>query len=171
MNLPTIGFGTSPYRPDGSRIDLEEPVRLALDAGYRLFDLAEMYGNERAIGRALRSSAAPHRSEIKLVGKVWRTNFRPEHVRRACEASLQRLGVDTFDLYLLHAPEAWRYLAPLEDPEEIGWPEFERRAAPRDETGAIAIDDVPLAETWAAMHELVSDGLAAHIGIGAESRM
>ena len=56
MNLPAIGFGTSPYRPDGTRIDVEEPVRFALQAGYRMFDLAEMYGNERAVGRALQIS-------------------------------------------------------------------------------------------------------------------
>jgi alcohol dehydrogenase (NADP+) len=158
MNLPAIGFGTSPYRSDGRRIELEQPVRFALEAGYRLFDLAEMYGNERALGRALRSAAAPPRKELHLIGKVWRTNFRPDHLKRACEESLHRLGIDAFDIYLLHAPHALRHVAPLEDPEAIGWPEFERRAAP------LIADDVPLAETWEAMRSLLSAGLTARIG-------
>lgn len=159
MSLPAIGFGTSPYRSDGTRIELEQPVRLALEAGYRLFDLAEMYGNERAIGRAFRSAGAPPRRELHLIGKVWRTNFRPDQLKRACKDSLSRLGIDAFDLYLLHAPDAWRYVAPLEDPEEIGWPEFEHRAA------SVIADDVPLAETWEAMRDLIPAGLAARIGV------
>jgi len=154
MNLPPIGFGCSPYRPGGSRVDLEGPVRAALAAGYRLFDLAELYGNERAVGRALRGWR-----DLFLVGKVWRTNFRPEALRQACEGSLRRLGVDAFDLYLLHAPEAWKHLGPLEDPGEIGWEEFARRALTQEP------DDVPLRETWEAMEDLKSRGLAGSIGV------
>jgi len=151
---PPMGFGCSPYRPGGRRVDLEGPVRVALAAGYRLFDLAELYGNERAVGRALRGSRG-----LFLVGKVWRTNFRPEALREACESSLRRLGFDAFDLYLLHAPEAWKRLGPLGDPGEIGWEELERRAMTQEP------DDVPLRETWEAMEELKSRGLAGAVGV------
>lgn len=153
MRLPAIGFGTSPYRPDGTRIDVEPAVRLALDAGYRLFDLAEMYGNERAVGRVLRGE------RVVTIGKVWRTNYRPEYLRRACEASLRRIGIEAFDVYLLHAPGALRHAGPLEDVEDIGWTEFQRRAAVSE------ADDVPLAETWEAMHALVTAGLTREIGV------
>jgi diketogulonate reductase-like aldo/keto reductase len=163
--LPPIGFGCSPYRPGGRRVDLEDPVRLALAAGYRLFDVAELYGNERAVGRALRRPEAPPRGEVFVTGKVWRTNFRPAALRLACEASLRRLGIDAFDLYLLHAPEAWRHHGPLGDAEEIGWEELERRAVPRDAEGLPVLDDVPLGETWDAMQELARRGLAARIGV------
>jgi diketogulonate reductase-like aldo/keto reductase len=156
MNLPAMGFGTSPYRPDGTRVDVEQPVRLALASGYRMFDLAEMYGNERTVGRALRGTP---RHELRLIGKAWRTNFRPENLRRACEDSLRRIGIDAFDLYLLHAPDAWRHVAPLEDPETLGWDEFVRRGA------AAVPDDVPLAETWQAMQALVTAGLTTAIGV------
>jgi len=156
MILPPIGFGCSPFRPGGGRVDLEDAVRAAAAAGYRLFDLAELYGNERAAGRALRPFP---RSELFLVGKVWRTNFRPAALQQACESSLRRLGVDAFDLYLLHAPEAWRHQGPLGDPEEVGWEEFERRALPGE------ADDVPLAETWEAMRDLARRGLAGEIGV------
>jgi diketogulonate reductase-like aldo/keto reductase len=165
MRLPPIGFGCSPFRPGGRRVDLEGAVRHAVAAGYRLFDLAELYGNERAMGRALHSPEAPPRAELVLIGKAWRTSFRPEALRQACESSLRRLGFDAFDLYLLHAPEAWRHRGPLGDPEEVGWEEFERRAMPRDAQGEIEVDDVPLAETWGAMRDLVRRGLAGWIGV------
>jgi alcohol dehydrogenase (NADP+) len=161
--MPPLGFGCSPFRAGGRRVDLEAAVRTAIEVGYRLFDVAEVYGNERAVGRALRSA------ELFIVGKVWRTNFRPAALRQACEASLRRLGRDAFDLYLLHAPEAWRHDGPLVDseeaPEEAGWEELERRALPRDAEGNPALDDVPLAETWEAMGELVRRGLAGAVGV------
>jgi diketogulonate reductase-like aldo/keto reductase len=162
MNLPPIGFGTSPYGAGGAWIDVEDPVRLALDAGYRMFDVAEAYGNERAVGRALRT--AP-REELAFVGKAWRTSFRPEHLRAACVASLERLGIDAFDVYLLHAPDAWQHVAPLEDLESIGREELERRSVPRDGAGQVLQDPVALAETWAAMQELVADGLVREAGV------
>lgn len=162
MRLPPIGFGCSPFRAGGGRVDLENAVRVAARAGYRLFDVAELYGNERAVGRAL----APFpRRELFLAGKVWRTHFQPAALRQACEGSLLRLGFDAFDLYLLHAPEAWQHRGSLDDPEEIGWEEFERRALPRDAQGEVETDDVPLAETWTAMRELERRGLAGRIGV------
>ena len=165
MRLPPIGFGCSPLRAGGRRIDLEGAVRSAVRAGYRLFDLAEIYGNERALGRVLREPQAPARGELFVIGKVWRTNFRPAALRDACESSLRRLGFDAFDLYLLHAPEAWRHLGPLGDPDEGGWEGFEQRALPRDAQGNPAVDEVPLAETWGAMQDLARRGLAAAIGV------
>ena len=163
MRLPRIGFGCSPFRAGGRRVDLEAAVRAAVSAGYRLFDVAELYGNERAVGRALRHADA--RGALVVVGKLWRTNARPEAVRAACEGSLSRLGVDAFDLYLVHAPGAWRHVGPLVDAEDAGWPELERRALPRDSAGAPLTDDVPLADTWEAMRDLVRRGLAAAIGV------
>jgi len=165
MKMPSLGFGCSPFRAEGRRVDLEAAVRTAVGAGYRLLDVAEIYGNERAVGRALRSPTAPPRAELFLVGKVWRTNYRPAALRQACEASLRRLGCDAFDLYLLHAPEAWRHDGPLVDPEEVSWEELERRALPRDAQGHPALDAVPLAETWEAMRDLVRRGLAGAVGV------
>jgi alcohol dehydrogenase (NADP+) len=165
VRLPPVGFGCSPFRAGGRRVDLEAAVRVALAAGYRLFDVAELYGNERAVGRALRHPGAPPRRELFLVGKVWRTNFRPAALRAACENSLRRLGTEAFDLYLLHAPGAWRHGGALVDVEEAGWDELERRALPRDASGRPVTDDVPLAETWAAMRALVERGLTGRIGV------
>jgi diketogulonate reductase-like aldo/keto reductase len=165
MTLPSIGFGTSPYKPGAAPVDVEQAVRIALQAGYRLFDLAEAYGNEGAVGRVFRGTGAPARNELHLVGKVWRTNFGPQRLRRACEDSLRRLGFERFDLYLLHAPEAWRHVAPLDDAATIGWDELLRRGTPRNEIGSIVTDDVQLVETWDAMRGLVSAGLADRVGV------
>jgi alcohol dehydrogenase (NADP+) len=162
MKMPLIGFGCSPFRRDGSRVDLEGAVRVATAAGYKLFDLAELYGNERAVGRALQ---AVNRRDLFIAGKAWRTSFRPAALRQACTGSLRKLGIDAFDLYLLHAPEAWKYRGPLSDREEIGWEELERRALPRDSQGEVELDPVPLGETWEAMLELVREGLAERIGV------
>ncbi len=162
MTMPLIGFGCSPFRPGGRRVDLEGAVRVAVAAGYRLFDLAELYGNERAVGRSLQGLP---RHDLFIVGKAWRTSFRPAALRRACEDSLLRLGIEAFDLYLLHAPEAWKHSGPLGDPEEVGWEEFERRALPRDAQGEIELDPVPLAETWEAMRDLARRGLTERIGV------
>jgi len=165
MNLPAMGFGCSPFRAGGRRVDLADAVRAAVAAGYRLFDLAELYGNERAVGEALRSPQGPPRRHLFLVGKAWRTSFRPAALRQACEGSLRRLGCDAFDLYLLHAPEAWRHNGPLGEAAELGWDELERRAVPRDARGNPETDDVPLAETWEAMQDLVRRGLAGAAGV------
>ncbi|HUJ16265.1 MAG TPA: aldo/keto reductase, partial [Thermoanaerobaculia bacterium] len=112
MKIPAIGFGTSPYRPGKPPLDVEPFVREAVAAGYRLFDVAEGYGNERAVGRALRDVP---REELVIIGKVWPTNYRANDLRHACEGSLHRLGLDRFDFYLLHSPGAMRHIAPLED--------------------------------------------------------
>lgn len=166
MTLPPIGFGCSPFRKGGVRVELERAVAEAVGAGYRLFDVAEMYGNEIAVGRALGRSAR----EVALIGKAWRTSYRPAALVQACEASLRRLGVEAFDVYLLHAPGAWRHVAPLQDVEETGWPELERRAVPRDADGSVQADGVPVAETWEAMQRLRQRGLVRQAGVSNFSR-
>ena len=97
--IPAIGFGT--FQLSGE--DCERAVRTALEAGYRHVDTAEYYDNERAVGNAI--DAAPvDREEVFLTTKVWRSNLRAEDVREAVEASLDRLGVASVDLLLIHWP-------------------------------------------------------------------
>lgn len=95
--VPPIGLGT--YQLRGG--ECERVVRRALELGYRHVDTAEGYGNERAIGRALRGVA---REEVFLTTKVWRDHLRPADLRRRCAGSLRRLGTDYLDLYLVHWP-------------------------------------------------------------------
>ena len=78
----------------------EEAVRTGLSLGMTLIDTAELYGSEEFIGRAI----AGQRNRVFLVSKVWPSHVAGDGVMRACEASLERLGTDHLDLYLLHWP-------------------------------------------------------------------
>jgi diketogulonate reductase-like aldo/keto reductase len=95
--LPAVGAGTWNIRGDTVR----ESVRAALDAGYAHVDTAEGYRNEAEIGDVL---AEYDREDVFLTSKVLPSNLNYESVLEACEASLDRLGVDALDLYLVHWP-------------------------------------------------------------------
>jgi diketogulonate reductase-like aldo/keto reductase len=96
--MPVLGLGVWQV-PDGP--ECENAVRWALEAGYRHIDTAQAYGNEESVGRALRDSGVP-RAEVFLT-----TKFYPARTDPAAEAerSLQRLGVDQVDLYIIHWPQ------------------------------------------------------------------
>lgn len=164
LAMPAIGFGCSPYR-GGRVVDMGAAVELALEAGYRLLDTAELYGNERQIGEILRRSSAVARREIFLVSKLWRTNHGYDQVLAACAESLERLGVERLDLYLIHAPQAWRHMRMLGDLSRVPLEEARARAFPVDGDGAAALSDVPLSETWQAMEELRRRGWVDTIGV------
>ena len=90
-------------------------------------------------------------SDLFVTTKLWNNNHRPERVKPALQASLDRLGLDAVDLYLVHTPFAFQ---PGDDQD------------PRDPHGAVVYDDgVTLEETWAAMEALVDEGLSRAIGL------
>lgn len=98
-SIPPFGFGTWNHPED-------ETYRIVSDAlalGYRHIDTAEMYGNERAVGRAIKASGLK-RNEIFLTTKVAPENFAPGQIVKHAQASLEKLGVEKVDLYLLHWP-------------------------------------------------------------------
>lgn len=97
--IPRFGFGTWNHPED----ETYKIVRAALDVGYRHIDTAEMYGNERAVGRAIKDSGVA-RKELFITTKVAPENFGPGQIIRHAKASLDKLGVDKVDLYLLHWP-------------------------------------------------------------------
>jgi len=167
--LPPVGFGCSRYR-DGTYVDRRESIATALDAGYRLFDGAELYGNEHRIGELLAAPGAPDRDGLFLVGKVWRTNHRREHLLAACEGSLAELGVDAFDCYMLHWPEAWAHRGPLDRLAELPVDEAERRAFPETDDGEIETAPVSLAEAWRNLERVHERGLARTLGVCNVSR-
>jgi 2,5-diketo-D-gluconate reductase B len=98
-HVPALGFGT--WQLSGPACT--QAVLTALEVGYRHIDTAEMYGNEREVGAALRDSGL-RRREIFLTTKVWHDHLRPHELRRAATASLERLGTDQVDLLLIHWP-------------------------------------------------------------------
>ena len=97
------------------------------------------------------AAAGIAREALFITTKLWNNNHRPERVRPAFEASLDRLGLDYLDLYLIHTPFAFK---PGDDQD------------PRDNNGNVIYDDgVTLAETWQAMEELVEHGKCRAIGL------
>jgi diketogulonate reductase-like aldo/keto reductase len=103
-----IGLGTWEMGVDAGQREHEiAAVKHALDVGYRLLDTAEMYadgGAERIIGSALQAFGAQRRAELCIVSKVLPGNASRSGTARACEASIERMGCDYLDLYLLHWP-------------------------------------------------------------------
>jgi diketogulonate reductase-like aldo/keto reductase len=97
--IPALGFGTSEL----TGAACEEAVDAALTDGYRHIDTAQMYGNEREVGRAIRGSFVK-REEVFLTSKIARDRLRGGDLERSVEDSLERLGTDCIDLILIHWP-------------------------------------------------------------------
>lgn len=110
--IPAIGFGTWQI-PDGHEVF--DAVTEALKLGYRLIDTARIYGNERGVGQAVRQSGVA-REEIFVTTKLWNDDQGYDSALSAFDHSMERLGLDYIDLYLIHWPasdrrlEAWRGL-------------------------------------------------------------
>ena len=88
VRMPMLGFGVFQI-PDHE--EAKRAVRTALDAGYRLIDTAQAYGNERAVGEAVRESGIP-REEVFITSKIWLSDFSFEGAQAATERTLERLG-------------------------------------------------------------------------------
>jgi alcohol dehydrogenase (NADP+) len=148
--LPALGFGTL----ISDAAVTSAATRDALEAGFRHFDCAERYGNEREVGTALQAGSAAGniaREDIFVTTKLWNSNHRPERVEPAFEASLYRLRLTYLDLYLIHTPFAFQ---PGDDQD------------PRDQNGNVIYDrDVTLLDTWRAMETLVDHGKCRAIGL------
>jgi 2,5-diketo-D-gluconate reductase A len=106
--IPQLGFGTLAVQPDRestpSNIEkTAEIVGLALQAGYRHLDTAQSYGTERGVGKAIAASGIP-REELYVTSKLANGNHRPDDVRRSFAESLENLGLEQLDLFLMHWP-------------------------------------------------------------------
>lgn len=109
--IPAVGFGVFLIPADGPTYDA---VLTALKAGYRHIDTAAAYFNEADVGRAVRDSGIP-REEIFITSKLWLQDYGYEAAKKGLETSLEKLGMDYVDLYLLHQPYgdvagAWKAL-------------------------------------------------------------
>jgi 2,5-diketo-D-gluconate reductase A len=99
VEMPILGFGVYQIPPE----DTERCVSEALEVGYRHIDTAAAYRNEEGVGRAIAASGLP-RSEVFVTTKLWIHQPGEARARAAFEQSLERLGVDHVDLYLIHQP-------------------------------------------------------------------
>ena len=116
--MPAIGFGTWPLKGAAGTT----AVRTAIESGYRLIDTAAKYENEDAVGRAIAESGLP-RADLFVTTKLRGDEQGYDSAIRACESSLERLGLDYVDLYLIHWPlprvnayvASWRALLALQE--------------------------------------------------------
>lgn len=131
--FPAVGYGTY-LATDGKKT---EAIAQAIEVGYRYFDTASFYKNEEEVGEALKDSGIS-RKDIQICSKLWRTEMGYENALKACKESLERLGIDYLDLYLIH------------------WP---KQDGAKDEWKSV------LKDTWKAMEELYKDGKVRAIGL------
>ncbi|MBW0432342.1 aldo/keto reductase [Leptospira yasudae] len=112
VSMPILGLGVWKTK---SGKECREAVLNALEAGYRHIDTAKIYGNEEDVGKAIRESGIP-RKEIFITTKLWNADQGSDKTRKALETSLETLGIDFVDLYLIHFPvtskrnDSWKEL-------------------------------------------------------------
>jgi len=104
VEMPRLGLGV--YKVGDAEV--EQPVKWALETGYRSIDTASFYGNEAGVGRALKASAVD-RSQLFITSKVWNSEQGYRGTLAAFERSRERLGIDYLDLYLIHWPVPGRF--------------------------------------------------------------
>jgi diketogulonate reductase-like aldo/keto reductase len=150
LEIPALGFGTLIADP----AETKKAVKAALEAGFRQFDCAERYRNEREVGEVMKEALRDgkiRREELFVGTKLWNNHHRPERVKPAFEASLKKLQLDYVDLYLIHTPFAFK---PGEEQD------------PRDENGKVIYDEgVTLLDTWRALENLMDQGRCKAIGL------
>ena len=109
VKMPQLGFGVYQIKDP---VQCEQAVKDAVSVGYRLIDTAASYGNEEAVGRAIR------REELFITTKLWISDTTYEGAKRGFARSMEKLGLDYLDLYLIHQPlndyyGAWRAMTEL----------------------------------------------------------
>lgn len=134
LEIPVVGFGTW-KTPDGD--DAYNSVSEALNAGYRHIDTAAVYGNEESVGKAIKDSGLS-REDVFVTSKVWNTERGYDKTIAAYEASLEKLGMDYLDLYLIH------------------WPAIEKQNDDWEELNK---------ESWRALMDLYKVGKVKSIGV------
>ena len=116
LSMPQLGLGV--WQARGTEV--VDAVTAAIDSGYRLIDTAAIYGNESEVGEAIRASSVA-REELFVTTKLWNSDQGYDNAKRAFDKSLERLGLDYVDLYLIHwpAPKLDKYVETWQALEEI----------------------------------------------------
>ena len=147
-SMPAFGLGTWKSKPG----EVGRAVVEAVKAGYRHIDCAWIYGNEAEIGEALAGlfdEGVVQRDDLWVTSKLWNNRHAPADVEPGIRETLEALKLERLDLYLMHWPVALRREVVL----------------PAEASDLIPLPQAPLADTWAAMENLVDAGLTRCIGV------
>lgn len=151
--MPILGLGTWKSKPG----EVKTAVEKALEAGYRHIDCAYIYGNEAEVGAGLKhgfETLKIPRSEVFVTSKLWNIFHAPQDVEAACKKSLELLGLDYLDLYLIHWPTGFKNL-------DEGKTNF-----PTHPDGSVIYDEeTHPTDTYLALEKLVEKGLVKSIGL------
>ncbi|TKR59575.1 hypothetical protein L596_029227 [Steinernema carpocapsae] len=137
--MPLLGLGTWQSTSE----QMQKAMRMALDAGYRLFDTAKIYRNEEDIGVVLNEylkEGKVKREELFITTKLWCTHNQPEKVEEQCRESLKKLQLNYVDLYLIHAPVSFS--------EDM-----------------VQLPEIRVEDSWKGMEGVFEKGLAKAIGV------
>ncbi|MEI7503778.1 MAG: aldo/keto reductase [Paludibacter sp.] len=146
--IPILGLGTWLSKGNEVYVAVLEAIRI----GYRHFDCAYIYRNEKEIGRALKDAMTAglvKREELFITSKLWNSDHAPDRVEVAVRKSLHDLQLDYLDLYLMHWPVAFKT----------------KHEMANDASDLVSLDQMPLHVTWQAMEAIKLKGLTRHIGV------
>ncbi|KAJ6575273.1 Aldo/keto reductase [Mycena capillaripes] len=155
QKMPLVGFGLWKV----TKSSCADTVYNAIKAGYRLFDGAGDYGNEKEAGEGVRRALQDglvKREELFITSKLWNTFHAKEHVKALATKQLGLWGIEYFDLFLVHFPIALKYVDPAERYPPEWW---------GADGKTVTLQDTPMQETWTAMEELVDAGQVKNIGL------
>ncbi|KAM0546686.1 hypothetical protein ACHAPJ_010723 [Fusarium lateritium] len=153
--MPLVGFGLWKVPADQAA----DTVYNAIKAGYRLFDGAYDYQNEKEAGEGIQRAIKDglvKREDVFVTTKLWNNYHSREHALQFAKAQNEAWGLGYIDLYLIHFPVALEYI------------ELEKRRYPAwwmDDQGTVKLANVPIRETWEALEEVVDQGIAKSIGV------
>ncbi|KAM0434688.1 hypothetical protein ACHAPT_003787 [Fusarium lateritium] len=153
--MPLVGFGL--WKVPASQA--AETVYNAIKAGYRLFDGAYDYQNEKEAGEGIKRAideGLVKREDIFVTTKLWNNYHSREHALAMAKLQNEAWGLGYIDLYLIHFPVALEYI----DPEIRRFPAWWM-----DEEGTVKPDNTPIRETWEALETVVDEGIAKSIGV------
>nr|XP_054948340.1 1,5-anhydro-D-fructose reductase isoform X5 [Pan paniscus] len=169
-------FSTAPWPnlplAQASPGKVTEAVKEAIDAGYRHFDCAYFYHNEREVGAGIRckiKEGAVRREDLFIATKLWCTCHKKSLVETACRRSLKALKLNYLDLYLIHWPMGFKPPHPewIMSCSELSFCLSHPRVQdlPLDESNMVIPSDTDFLDTWEAMEDLVITGLVKNIGV------
>lgn len=146
--MPALGLGTWKSEPG----EVYKAIRTAISVGYKHFDCAYIYQNEKEIGAAFNDAIMAgevNREELWITSKLWNTHHKEAEVKECLDMTLNALQLDYLDLYLIH------------------WPVAQKKDVifPQEGSGLVSLSEISLEETWRGMEAIQSAGLAKHIGV------